>query len=143
MKASHIAVAVLAVVITSGCGRAPPPNLTAEQVDQILDTQSMLAKEQAALDRGRDALEEDRRRWADRDRREPIIAESIKGAAVLLVCSLPMVIVAHLLLGLVRSTSNELPVEMTELKRMIGSDPELLRDKRQQPRPSTSQSKSA
>ncbi|MDM4018165.1 hypothetical protein [Roseiconus lacunae] len=128
MKPNHIAVAVLAMVITSGCGRAPPPNLTAEQVDQILDTQSTLAQEQAALGRGRDALEEDRRRWAERERHDPIIAVSIQSAAVLVACCLPMVIVA-LLLASRRLVDIEKPEETLRLVELLAKDSNLPADR--------------
>src|SRR6056297_3614329 len=91
-----IAVAVVAATATVGCSR-DPPKLTKEQIDRLFQTQHAVAEEQAALGRGRDALEEDRRRWAERSRRDPIIAMSLEAAAMLVACSLPMLIVGILL----------------------------------------------
>ena len=107
-----------------GCNK-DPPGLTGRQVDQFLDTQQKLADEQATLGLGRDALEADRRRWAERDRRDPIIAESIQGAVVLIACSLPMLIVA-VLLWPKRDSDAEPAIDTPELIELLSREERLL-----------------
>ena len=89
---------VVAVVIVGvvGCPETRS-TLKGTQVDAFLDVQQTIANEQAALGKGRDALEADRRTWASRQRSDPIIAVSIQSAAILIACCLPMVLVAFLL----------------------------------------------
>ena len=112
-----------------GCNK-DPPGLTGRQVDQFLETQSKLADEQADLGRGRDALEADRRRWAERDRRDPIIAKSIQGAVVLTACSLPMLIVA-VLLWPKRDSEAAPEIDTPALIELLSRDNPLIADHRQ------------
>src|SRR6056297_2166227 len=84
----HVTVGILAALVAIGCDRSP--TLTQEQVEQVFETQESLADQQAELSRGRDALEAYRRLWAERERRDPIIAEAISAAGLLLACCLPL-----------------------------------------------------
>ena len=124
MKSSLIAIAVAVAVAVVGCSR-DPPELTTEQIDQLFQTQHAVAEEQAALGRGRDALEEDRRRWAERSRRDPIIAMSLEGAAMLIACSLPMLIVG-ILLATRRHVQDVDPAETLHMIEVMAGEPELL-----------------
>ena len=83
-----IGVAVVAIV---GCSNAP--RLTERHVDQLLEVQSSVAEERVALNKARDELVADQRKWADRKRSDPIIAESIEAAALLTACCLPPLVV--------------------------------------------------
>ena len=112
-----------------GCNK-DPPGLTGRQVDKFLDTQQKLANEQAALGRGRDALESDRRRWSERDRRDPIIAQSIQGVGILIACSLPMLIVA-VLLWQKRDSEAAPAIDTPELIDLLSRDDLLIADRRQ------------
>ena len=89
-----LVVTAAAIVVVVGCSEEP--RLTEHQVNQILAVQQSVVAEQAALDRGRDELEADRRLWSERDRRDPIIAESIESATLLMACCLPILIVLML-----------------------------------------------
>lgn len=115
--------------VFAGCNK-DPPGLTGRQVDQFLDTQQKLADEQSTLGLGRDALEADRRRWAERDRQDPIIAESIQGAVVLIASSLPMLIVAVLLWP--KRDSDAAPaIDTPELIELLSRDDLLIADHRE------------
>ncbi|MCD0458639.1 hypothetical protein [Roseiconus lacunae] len=124
MKSDSIPFAVAIIIATVGCGR-DPPKLTQDQVEQLFDAQKTLAEEQAALGRGRDALEEDRRRWAERQRTDPIIAMSIQGAAMLIACSLPMAILA-LLLASRRRSENVDSANILEAIELVSNRSEML-----------------
>lgn len=93
-----VALGLVATVVLVGVVGCPETRstLTGTQVDAFLGVQQTLADEQAALGRGRDDLEADRRTWASRQRSDPIIAMSIQSAAILIACCLPMVLVAFL-----------------------------------------------
>ena len=125
MKSSLIAIAipVAAAIAVVGCSR-DPPKLTTAQIDQLFQTQHAITQEQAALGRGRDALEEDRRRWAERSRRDPIIAMSLEGAASLIACSLPMFIVG-ILLATRRHIQDVDPAETLNVIEIMSGEPEL------------------
>ena len=92
----------LIVLLITGCSD-PPSGLTQPQVDAMLDIQSSVADERSELIRQtddlnarRDDLEADRRDWARRERHDPIIAEAIGGAALLIACLLPLIAVGLL-----------------------------------------------
>ena len=123
-----IIVAVVIGLAMVGC-KKEPPGLTGRQVDQFLNTQEKLANEQTALGRGRDSLEADRRRWAERERQDPIIAESIQGAVVLIACSLPMFIVA-VLLWPKRNSDASPAIDTPELIELLSRDDLLIVDQR-------------
>lgn len=69
----------------------------AQSRQQWLELHEDLQTERTEIGHQRDLLEEDRRIWADRDRRDPMIAEAIGSAGVLLACSLPLLMVTLLL----------------------------------------------
>lgn len=94
-----VAMGLVAAVVVIGIVGCPETRSTLKgtQVDAFLDVQQALADEQAALGKGRDDLEADRRTWASRQRSDPIIAFAIQSAAILIACCLPLVLVAFLL----------------------------------------------
>lgn len=96
---SAVALGLVAAVVIIGVVGCPETRSTLKgtQVDAFLDVQQSIANEQAALGKGRDDLEADRRTWASRQRSDPIIAIAIQSAAILIACCLPMVLVAFLL----------------------------------------------
>lgn len=97
-RAPPIFLAVIMVAI-AGCGDGgrSEPGLTSDQTDQFLHVQQSLTNEQATLSRGRDALEQDRRTWDERERRDPIVANAIYATGMLIACVLPLVLVMLLL----------------------------------------------
>ncbi len=58
-----------------------------------------VAAEHAAIGRARDALESDRRELALREQREPILAQAIESAALVLGCCIPLVLLVLVLLA--------------------------------------------
>ena len=93
--------ALVAVVASGGCGQRREPGLTERQTEQILQVQKTLAAERtiiaaehAAVGKARDELEADRRKWNERQRSDPIIAQSIRTAGTLLACCVPLLLVA-------------------------------------------------
>ncbi|MCO8123574.1 hypothetical protein NHH03_17650 [Stieleria sp. TO1_6] len=108
-------VTIVTLLVTAGCQKQAP-GLSGPQVDQILDVQQTIVDEQTGLNQGRDDLESDRRQWAQRDRRDPIIAESIQSAAILIACCLPLAMLTLLLWPQPRQdgeqAANEVLVEM-------------------------------
>ncbi|TWU09895.1 hypothetical protein [Allorhodopirellula heiligendammensis] len=97
-RAPPIVLAVVWVAI-AGCGDGgrSEPGLTSDQTDQFLSVQQSLTNEQATLSRGRYELEQDRRTWDARERRDPIVANSIYATGMLIACVLPLAIVMLLL----------------------------------------------
>src|SRR6056297_494969 len=89
-------IASLLTIAVAGC-HDDSSGLTQGQVDSMLGIQSSVQDERQALSRQRDQLEDDRRVWDQRQRREPLIANAISGAALLAACSLPLILVASLL----------------------------------------------
>lgn len=96
-KISSFATILAMQLILSGCG-SDPPVLTGRQVEQVFDAQQKMVDQQAALSQGRDDLESDRRLWSERERSDPIVANAIETAGILLACSLPLFVITLLLL---------------------------------------------
>jgi hypothetical protein len=63
--------------------------------------------ERSGIDQQRDALEEERREIASQRNRDPIVAESIKTAAGLIVAALPLIVCLFLLRGLFQKSDDE------------------------------------
>ncbi|WP_339886567.1 membrane or secreted protein [Rhodopirellula europaea] len=63
-----------------------------------LELQQDMQNERAEVGRQRDLLEADRREWDQRERRDPVIAGAISSAAMLIACSLPLLLISVLLL---------------------------------------------
>lgn len=124
---------VVAVVLVGvvGCPETRS-TLTGTQVDAFLNIQQTLAGEQAALGKGRDDLEADRRTWASRQRSDPIIAMSIQSGAILIACCLPMVLVAFLLWR-GNEEASDTDVTETMLIELLDNEPKRL------PQPESSQ----
>lgn len=122
-----VAMGLVAAVVIIGVVGCPETRstLTGTQVDAFLDVQKSLADEQAALGKGRDDLETDRRTWASRQRSDPIIAMSIQSAAILIACCLPMVLVAFLLWRGGRESSDT-EVTETMLIELLNQEPQRL-----------------
>ena len=95
-KIKMTAIALVIPFVISGC-RRDQPALTDRQVEQVFDSQQKVVDQQAALSQGRDDLETDRRLWSERERSDPIVAESIEAAGVLLACVSPLAVIALLL----------------------------------------------
>ena len=76
-----------------GCGGGRPSGLTEPQVDQMLDLQQNVQVKQNDLNRQRDQLEEDRRTWDARARRDPIIAKAVEYAGLMIACCLPLALI--------------------------------------------------
>ena len=90
-----LVVALLATIssITIGCG----PSGRDLSDGQWLELQRKMQLERAEVGQQRDQLETDRREWDQRERHEPVVAAVISSAALLLVCGLPLLLVAVLL----------------------------------------------
>ncbi len=73
----------------------------ANQLQQELHT------ERSALDQQRQDLETERRSLADQRQRDPIIAESINGLALIVAAALPLVVCWYLVRSLLLSTSED------------------------------------
>ena len=91
-------------LVVIGCSEPPERGLTSKQTDQMLQVQQKLAAERevvaaehAAIGRARDRLEEDRKALAKRERREPIIADSIRTAGLMVACSAPIALLVIVL----------------------------------------------
>lgn len=97
MRRDTIRVLPVILVLVAGCGVDREPGLTSGQTDSILRVQQTLTNEQTMLSQGRDALEQDRRTWAERERSDPIIATSIHATGLLAACLLPLLLVLLLL----------------------------------------------
>jgi hypothetical protein len=69
--------------------------------------QRELQSERSGISQQRDALEQERREIAHQRNRDPIVAESIKAAAGLIVAALPLVVCVFLLRGLFRKSDDE------------------------------------
>jgi hypothetical protein len=69
--------------------------------------EQQLHAERSALDRQREGLENERRELADDRRRDPMIAESIKGLTVLVAAALPLVICWYLARSLFLSAGED------------------------------------
>nr|WP_143547643.1 hypothetical protein [Rhodopirellula sp. SM50] len=83
-------------LILGGCKREPPV-LTDQQVEQVFDAQQRVLDQQEILSQGRDDLESDRRHWSERERSDPIIANSIEATGILFACCLPLALILLLL----------------------------------------------
>lgn len=99
MRETHLSLmmALLFAGGLAGCDRSP--KLTHQQVEQVFETQGQLVEQQASLSRSRDDLEADRRVWAERQRRDPIIAQAISATGLLIACCLPLWVIVLLLRG--------------------------------------------
>ncbi len=106
MTRLRIRILLLMAVLTTATGCQRGPVLTSRQVEQVLETQAQVAEQQASLGRGRDDLEADRRIWDQRERTDPIIAETIEATGILLTCCVPLAVL-YLLLGNVSSDESE------------------------------------
>ena len=69
--------------------------------------QHELQSERCAISQQRDTLEQERRQIADQRNRDPIVAESIKTAAGLIVATLPLMVCLFLLRGLFHKSDDE------------------------------------
>ncbi|HEV3302405.1 MAG TPA: hypothetical protein VG055_22310 [Planctomycetaceae bacterium] len=69
--------------------------------------QQQLHDERSALDQQRQDLESERRSLSAERQREPIIAESIKGVALVIAAALPLVVCWYLVRSLALSTSED------------------------------------
>ncbi len=91
---------MLVFVLVAGCGVESvdrEPGLNSQQTGQFLEVQQSLAREHATLSQGRDQLEQDRRAWESRERRDPLVANSIQAIGLLSACVLPLALVITLL----------------------------------------------
>lgn len=107
-RASHHQAArtlILLICLTmTGCSRG---------LDQrVLDLSDQLQVERIELGRQRDQLEADRRRWDQRERREALLAECIRSAALLIVCVSPLIVVAMLLRRPIDNAGEQLAVDL-------------------------------
>lgn len=114
--------AALAMTLVFGCGPSGGHRVTEDEWDQLFgmpaentkaaselvqrDAESRqqwlslhedLQTERAEIGHQRDLLEEDRRTWSQRERRDPIIAAAVNTLGLLAACSLPLILVAMLL----------------------------------------------
>lgn len=81
------------LMIASGCEQGDP-TLSNEQ---WLSIQQDLQQERIELAAQRDLLEADRRQWNERERHDPVVAATINSTALLLCCSLPLLMIALLI----------------------------------------------
>ena len=121
----------LLVCLLTGCPEEDS-GLTESQVDRIIGMQESLSEERSALkdertdlNGARDQLEADRRQWAERERRDPIIAEAITAAGLLLACCLPLV-AAVLLLWPRGAEPDDAAVSDALIADSISEEPQLL-----------------
>ncbi|TWU62517.1 hypothetical protein [Crateriforma conspicua] len=103
MRATILLTLSLLAMGSIGC-LDEPSGLTQSQVDSVLDVQASVVDERQTLLRQtddlnarRDELEADRRRWDERERSDPIIAQAIGGSVALLACCLPLILIGLLL----------------------------------------------
>ncbi|TWU51151.1 hypothetical protein [Rubripirellula reticaptiva] len=88
-------VASILITIGSLVGCGPSGRDLSDQ--QWLEMQEDLQAERAEVGLQRDLLEEDRRRWDEREHGEPVLAAVISSAVLLVVCGLPLLMVAILM----------------------------------------------
>ena len=132
-RPTDLAVVAL-LLVAAGCDSGPV--LTSRQVEQVFDAQESVTRQQEALSRGRDDLEADRRQWDERERSDPIVAESIKAAGILIACCLPILVLVCLLSG--RQTQAERwPEDQTLLVERFGRPDERRLSESAQDRPRT------
>ncbi|TWU33818.1 hypothetical protein [Novipirellula artificiosorum] len=81
------------IIVLSGCG---PSGRDLSDL-QWLEIQQALQDERAEVGKQRDLLEADRREFDERERSEPVLAAVISASALLICCSLPLLLVAVLL----------------------------------------------
>ncbi|MDM4018962.1 hypothetical protein [Roseiconus lacunae] len=103
----RIMTAGLLLAVACGCSD-PDSGLTKTQVTQVLDIQQETQRERADLSRARDELESDRRKWSERERKDPIIAEVIGKGLVLILSCLPLVLIVLLLVP----ANQDIPAEL-------------------------------
>lgn len=115
-RPTDLAVVAL-LLVAAGCDSGPV--LTSRQVEQVFDAQESVTRQQEALSRGRDDLEADRRRWDERERSDPIVAESIKAAGILIACCLPILVLVCLLSGR-QAQAERWPEDQTLLVERLG-----------------------
>lgn len=123
MRRDTIRMLPVILVLVAGCGVDREPGLTSGQTDSILRVQQTLTNEQTTLSQGRDALEQDRRTWAERERSDPIIATSIHATGLLVACLLPLGLVS-LLLWNSRNVDSQQDADVTTLVEYIHQENE-------------------
>jgi hypothetical protein len=84
----------------------------AQSRHENMQLQHELQSERSGISQQRDALEEERREIAGQRNRDPIVAESIKTAAGLIVAALPLVVCLFLLRGLFHKSDDETVVDL-------------------------------
>ena len=87
-----------------------------------------LHQQRAAIDAGRDQLEQDRRELAQQRHRDPIVAEAIAGAALLLACVLPLAVCALVVWRLDGHKPEDAVVAELLVTELVSDRPRLLPD---------------
>jgi hypothetical protein len=87
-----------------------------------IQLQQNLQTERTGINQQRDALERESREIADRRNRDPIVAESIKAAAGLIVAALPLVICLFLVRGLFGKSDDEAVADVL-VEELLAHDP--------------------
>ena len=85
--------------------------------------QHELQGERSGISQQRDALEQERRQIAEQRNRDPIVAESIKTAAGLIVAALLLVVCLFLLRGLFRKSDEEAVVDVL-IEELVARQPQ-------------------
>src|ERR1700722_11758934 len=84
--------------------------------------QHELQSERIGISRQRDALEQERREIAEQRNRDPIVAESIKTVAGLLVAALPLIVCLFLSRGMFRKSDDEVVADLL-IEELIARQP--------------------
>jgi hypothetical protein len=101
------------------------------QAQRELNTE--LQAERVNLDRRRDDLEQDRRRIAETQHRDPIVAAIIQGTAVVLACLLPLLVCAYALRQLSRNRPEDDGLSELLAQELVADEPLLLAGWREAP----------
>lgn len=125
IKLASIVIAGAAIAVIPSWSSGPMNKVTPRTFEELVRLQQSVQEAQSKLDQGRDELEADRRRWAERERKDPIIAAVVQGTAMLLACLLPLV-AALIVLWPRRSDSGDAEIIDTLLLDASSPEPKLL-----------------
>ena len=97
-----------------------------EMVAAQHELNTQLNQQRAAIDAGRDALEQDRREIAEQRHRDPIIAESIRSVGLIIACLLPLFGCVLVLWRMGRNEPDDAAVAELLTFELVGDQPKLL-----------------
>jgi hypothetical protein len=110
----------------------------AEGRKENIELHRQLASERTAINQQRDALEQERRQFADQRSRDPIIANTILAVAGLLAATLPLVACVYLFRGLFHSSQDEAMADLL-IEQLVSQRPRLAEPERMRLPPSASE----